>query len=171
MEKVNLDELKQEFDTLNNEHKNLYEEGTQLQKQLNELEKLKKIQEIRLKTCEKRMVEIKNIKFTKNIFNEEIVSKFADFHLLCEDELIKIIEGIDKTDYTKYDAQVPRIMDLEKVINFVVKIKTTYPGWKLKKLDNTGGRDSLPPVNWYEYSFITPEGHCFNYGGIKITRC
>ena len=58
-------------------------------------------------------------------------------------------------------------MDLEQVINFVLEIKTIYPGWKLQKLDHTGGRDSLPPLNWYEYSFITPEGHCFNYGGIK----
>jgi hypothetical protein len=168
MEKVNLDELKREFETLNNERNNLHEEGKQLQKQLNELQKLKNLQATTLKTCEKRMVEIKHIIFTENIFNEEIIAKFADFHLLCEDELIEIIKGIDKTDYTKYDK--PKIMDLEQVINFVLEIKTMYPGWKLKSLNKVGQRDSLPPVNWYEYSFITPKGHCFDYGGIKITR-
>ena len=90
MEKVNLDELKQEFETLNNERINLHEEGKQLQKQLNELQKLKNLQATTLKTCEKRMVEIKHRIFTENIFNEEIIAKFADFHLLCEDELIEI---------------------------------------------------------------------------------
>ena len=58
MEKVNLDELKQEFETLNNERNNLDEEGKQLQKQLNELQKLKNLQATTLKTCEKRMIEI-----------------------------------------------------------------------------------------------------------------
>jgi hypothetical protein len=59
-------------------------------------------------------------------------------------------------------------MDLEKVINFVLQIKTMYPGWKLKRLDQSGQRDSVPPINWYKYSFITPEGHCFDYGGFKV---
>lgn len=166
MEKVNLDELKQEFETLNNERTKLHNEGKELHKQTSELQKLRDLQATSFKACEKRMVEIKNIIFTENIFNEETMAKFTDFHLLCEDELIKIIEGIDKTDYRKYDK--PRIMDLEKVINFVLEIKTVYPGWKLKSVDKAGQRDSLPPINWYRYSFITPRGHCFDYGGFKV---
>ena len=166
MEPVNVEELKQEFETLNSERKKLHEEEKQLYKQIRELQKLKNLQAASLKTCEKRMIEIQNILFTQNIFNEETMSKFTDFHLLSANDIKQISKGLDKTDYTKYGK--PRIMDLENVVNFILRIKKLYPTWNLDLLQKTGQQDSLPPKNIYEYTFITPEGDHFIYGGLQV---
>lgn len=168
MELINLEELKQELESLNSERDTLKNEGTQLQKQSRELRKLINLKEASLQTCERRIFQIKNILFSQNIFNEETMSKFTDFHLLSADELTLIIKGLDKTDYTKYGK--PRIMDLENVVNFILRIKKLYSTWNLDLLQKTGQQDSLPPGNIYEYTFITPEGHRFIYGGLQIIR-
>lgn len=166
MELVNTEELKNKLESLKSERDVLKLEESQLKKKSDELYRLQKTARNNLKNCEKRIFEIENILFTKNIFNEETISKFTDFHLLSTNELTIINKGLDKTDYTAYGK--PRIMDLENVVNLIIKIKKLYPTWNLDLLQKTGQQDSLPPGNIYQYTFITPEGHHFIYGGLQV---
>lgn len=161
---VNMEELHQELEILKSECETINREGKQLEKQIRELDKLIDSKSRILRNKEKRIAKIKNILATQNIFDEETITKFTDFHLLSDDELKEITKGIDKTDYTAYGK--PKIMDLENVVNFVLKIKMLYPSWKLELLQKIARIDIKPPENIYEYTFITQEGFRFIYGGL-----
>jgi hypothetical protein len=168
MENINLEELNPDFKTLKSELDTLESGRTQLLEQISDLRKNINLNSNVLRENNDRMIEIQNILVTENMFNEKTMSIFPDFHLLGANELKVIIKGLDKTDYTSYGK--PRIIDLERVVKCILRIKKLYPTWNLHLLQKTGQQDSLPPGNIYEYTFITPEGYHFMYGGIVYKR-
>jgi hypothetical protein len=99
----------------------------------------------------------------KNMFKSFEANK--NFKLFNEDELIVISKGIDKFDYTKYGCQ--RFHDLDSVINYIINIKKIYQNWTLCAMRKQGQYDTLPPKNFYCYTFKTPEGF-FNLGNADL---
>lgn len=161
-------EMTEELEILNKERDALKLEKDQLTEKYNSLIYQKATVDRRLKEYEKKIAQIKISLESKIMFNEEIIAKFADFHLISVDEQTIISNNIDKTDYTRYGR--PRYIDLEDVINIILKIKRMNPTWKLRGMGmrNTGQMDCMPPQNMYEFIFITQEGFCFRYGGMLV---
>jgi hypothetical protein len=90
------------------------------------------------------------------------------FNKLTEEEQKIIVKGMDKTDYTKYSPEVARFYDLERLIQNVLDFKVKYPGWVLKSVIKSGQHDTMPPENYYKFSYMSPHGHYFTFGGIEI---
>ncbi len=166
MSKTDTEMWTEELEILNKERDALKLKKEQIVIHFNNICYEKDVVSDKLKECEKKIAQIKTSLESKNMFTEEIIANFEDFHLISIDEQTIIGINIDKSDYTRYGRA--RIMDLEDVINTILRIKKIHPTWKLKSMRNTGRLERLPPQNTYEFTFITQEGFCFNYVGMRI---
>ena len=166
MDKVYVEELTQEMIGLRNVYDVLLSETRELQKQKRQLQQQESVKTaVMLKTAN-RIKAIKDSLVAETVFYEMLIAKVANVHLLCKDEMDEIIKGIDKKDYTKYGCAP--IQDLEQVVELILRIKQLHPTWKFHKLCKSGQRDSVPPINFYQYAFMTPENFKFVLGGIEI---
>ena len=77
---------------------------------------------------------------------------------LTDDELMTIIEGMDKTDYTKTTSVSVRYLDLKQLVEIAILTKSKYPAYTLKKIIQDGQRISLPPQSCYVLSYGTEYG-------------
>ncbi len=98
---------------------------------------------------------------TANIF-----STFADLNSISKEEQCKIVGGMDKTDYTKYGKE--RWMDLNSIVDQVIEVKKEFSDWKLESLTKSHKYDTLPPKNFYRFTYKTPKGHYFTVGGFHL---
>ena len=120
----------------------------------------------RQKDKENIQKQIKNLQCKakkNNMFQNFEKEKLSFFN---EAELVVISNGIDKTDYTK--SNVPLFFDLKKTVDSIIEIKKKYPTWTLTSLEKKGQYDTLPPCNFYEFTFKTQENLYFYCGGIKL---
>ncbi len=93
------------------------------------------------------------------------------FETISQLELIVISTGMDNTDYRKmdkYDKNLPRYIDLERLVKEVIEFKKQYPGWVLERIQKTGQYDTFPPQSFYSFTYKTPQGHYMSHGGIEI---
>jgi hypothetical protein len=139
----------------------LNEENFKYNIELNDIRKIKRELMIKeraisdkVESNNKQIKKYQELIDSKNMFKSFETNE--DFKLLNEDELIAISKGIDKFDYTKYGCQ--RFHDLDLVIKYVINIKKKYPSWILDAMKKQGQYDTLPPKNFYRYTFKTPEG-------------
>ncbi len=148
----------------------LNEENSKCNIELNEIRKIKRELMIKeralsdkVESNNKQIKKYQELIESKNMFKS--FESNDDFKLLNEDELIAISKGIDKFDYTKYGCQ--RFHDLDLVVNHVINIKKRYSSWTLDSMRKQGQYDTLPPKNFYRYTFKTPEGF-FNQEGLEL---
>jgi hypothetical protein len=104
-----------------------------------------------IKELEKEIKRLENIENMKIMIDDNI-KNIDGYNLLNENELIAITSNIDKTDYTIHN--VPRWLDLEKIIKRTIQIKKYYPEWTLVSVDVAGQRDCIPPERGYSYRFV-----------------
>ena len=150
-----ISDLTSEIIILNNEYNNIkkeqlkrYTEKQIIEKELTEKKKL-------LRTFE--------IKYSINTVFYQDIQNIPNFNLLTKDDLFKISESIDKTDYTSIsNGKYPRFIDLENIVKYIIQIKEIYPLWKLTYINKFGKIDTYPPKNCYTYHFVTPEGLMFS---------
>jgi hypothetical protein len=87
---------------------------------------------------------------------KEYKINITDFDKLISDrELLKIYEGIDKTDFTYMGEK--RWFDLDKIVKKILEIKlnkTNLFVLSLHKLEIISIQETWPPVNKYKYKFI-----------------
>jgi len=88
---------------------------------------------------------------TKSMISEYI-KNIENFDLIQADELILIMNKMDKTDYRKY-GDYPRLIDLEKICKEVITMKKRYPTWVLMDLEKSSQTNTLPPQSSYYYKF------------------
>ena len=104
-------------------------------------------------------VKIKNVKDL--ILTEDIFKPFESvygYNLLTELDKLHIYHGMDKINYQEQNENLPRYIDLEKIINFIIDIKSRYFNFILISVKIGKQIASLPPQNNYIYTFKTPEG-------------
>jgi hypothetical protein len=104
-----------------------------------------------IKELEKEIKRLENMENMKIMIDDNI-KNIDGYNLLNENELIAITSNIDKTDYTRHN--VPRWLDLEKIIKRTIQIKKYYPEWTLVSVDVAGQRDCIPPEREYSYRFV-----------------
>ncbi len=112
---------------------------------------------------EKKIKNLKNIFFVKHMFKNISEEKLQYF---TEDELVAINKGIDKSDYTKYN--VPILFDLDKTLDNIIETKKKYSEWKLDSLSKGGQYDTMPPQNFYKFTYKTQEGWYVTMGGLQV---
>ena len=87
---------------------------------------------------------------------KEYKINITDFDKLISDrELLKIYEGIDKTDFTYMGEK--RWFDLDKIMNKILEIKINKNNLfvlSLHKLQIISIQETWPPINKYKYQFI-----------------
>ena len=156
----NLNEKKQ---NITSERLTLSKTLRAIDKQLNDIDK--NIQSV-LKEIKRR----EEIEETRIILTEEI-KKMDGFELLSEDEFCIITTKMDKTDYRKYNNNLPRWLDLTRIISEVISIKKHYTNWTLSGLSRGGQYDTMPPQTFYKFEFKDQFGNYFNVGGITFISC
>jgi hypothetical protein len=158
----------------------LREQLVQVDTELSELKKIaaehrKKISicENRKKDLSKEIQKLEAIIEAENVF--ETVEHMGGFDALSQEELLIIFKNMDKTDYRKMDAvrarsgqEIPRWLDLERIVTQVIEMKKLYAGWILCGLSRDGQYDTLPPQTFYKYTYKTPNGHYMSVGGISV---
>ena len=150
----------------------LRSELIQVDAELKELNKIYMEHRKKVTLCENKKKELsKEIKKLEDIIEAENVFESVQgvegFETLLKEELVAILNGMDKTDYRKY-GNYPRWYDLERLVKQVIEFKKLYPGWILERLGSGGQYDTLPPQTFYRYSYKTPQGHYMTFGGIEV---
>jgi hypothetical protein len=130
---------------------------------LNKQKKLLSYKINEIESEEKKFIqEIKNIKEIKDKpLMKKIVKEIDVENILSDDEINKIYQGMDKSDYS--DCGVKDWLDVEKLVNQAIKIKNKYRSMNFI-LDNVKislSEDRYPPNNYYNLRFIDSEGLCF----------
>jgi hypothetical protein len=162
---LNYEQIKKRIKELKSNYDILYEDSKETDRQRRELGGKYNLQTKQLKELDKEIKKYENYILQETILDDDIRSK-PGFNLLTIDEIHSIIKGVDKTDYTKYG--IKRFADIEHVISMVLEVKQIYPTWKLEFMRVCGSYDTVPPKNYYEFEFITPDGIRFSRGGLKI---
>lgn len=162
---------KMEFAEAKNEIIRVRDELSQVQYELNRLNKIYiehrrqvTLFENKKRDLSKQIKNLEEIIETENVF--ESVQNVEGFDTLLKSELVAISNGMDKTDYRKH-GNYPRWYDLERLVKEVINFKKIYPGWILEHLASGGQYDVLPPQTFYRYTYKTPNGHHMNMGGIE----
>jgi len=150
--KVELAQIENERDKFNKEYMNIGKKVRLCKNKQDDL--LKSIKEL------EKIVE------SENIF--ESVNGLEGLETLTQDEKVVISNGMDRTDYRKND-NFPRWLDLEKLVNQVIKFKIHYPEWILERIVKSGQYDTLPPKNFYKFTYRTQQGYIFSHGGFEIS--
>jgi hypothetical protein len=154
-----LDKVINEFNANSNARKEVYMKRK-------ELDNLIRDHDNKSKELSKLIQELKDAKEFENIFSS--FESVEGFNLLSDEERSLIVKGMDKTDYTNNDPLLPRWHDLERLIKEVGEFKIKYPGWVLSSLKKLGQIDTIPPQNFYKFTYLSPQGHYFTYGGIEL---
>jgi len=161
-----------EFVEANNEIKKLNDELVQIETEYKKFNREYADLGKKIRLCESRKKEISNcIKQLKDIISLEDIPAnilcIEGFEILSQNELVIITNGMDKVDYRKY-GDYPQWFDLEKLVKEVVEFKKLYEGYTLEKIIRAGQYDTMPPDNFYKFTYKTPHGHYLNYGGIEV---
>ena len=152
------------------------EEFNQISIECNEFNRIHKENLKKMRACEGRKNQLlKVLKQLENIIESETmlssVTNFEGIDTLSQDELTIICSNMDKTNYNKcarsYENNYPRWYDLEGIVKEVIEFKKLYPGWTLDGLQISGKYDTMPPQNFYKYTYKTPYGHYMSHGGIE----
>jgi hypothetical protein len=164
--RIKIVELKDELAEFESEYKDLYKKD-------NEIRKKMRLCESKKKELSKEIKGLEKIIETENIF--ESVQGVEGFETLLQEELVAISNGMDKTDYKNMEivrarskAEIPRWLDLERLVKEVIAFKKLYPGWILERIASCGQYDTLPPQIFYKYTYKTPQGHYMSFGGIEV---
>lgn len=99
----------------------------------------------------------------------ETVAGIEGFNILSQQELTVIASKIYRKDFrTSLNPDIPRWLDLEKVVRNVILFKNNHPGWTLDSLTNTTDfttlnlRGTYPPKFHYAYKYSSlNEEYCF----------
>ena len=91
----------------------------------------------------------------------EEVKKIDIENILCEEEIKKIYQGMDKSDYS--DAGKKSWLDVDKLVNSIIKVKNKYQSMNfvLNEVKLGMSEDRYPPNNYYSLTFKDSEGLCF----------
>lgn len=91
----------------------------------------------------------------------EEVKKIDTENLLSEDEIKKIYQGMDKTDYSVIKKK--SWLDIDKLVNSIIINKKKYQllNFVLVEVKLTMSEDRYPPNNYYSLKFKDSEGLCF----------
>ena len=87
------------------------------------------------------------VEYRRNIIESEDIYVnvlwIEGFEILLKQELVAISTGMNQTDYRKMDQviatskeEVPRYIDLERLVKEVIEFKKQYPGWILERIQN-----------------------------------
>lgn len=162
---------KMEFTEAKNKILKLHIELSEVETEINELNKiyrehLKKVNlcVLRKKQLSQEIKKLEDIIESVNIFDS--VRVLDGFDTLIQEELTIISQGMDKTDYRKH-GNYPRWYDLERLVKEIIEFKKLYPGWILERLSRGGQYDTLPPQTFYRFTYKTPQGHFMTIGGIE----
>ena len=66
------------------------------------------------------------------------------------------------------NEDIPRYIDLERLVKEVIEFKKIYPGWVLDRIQKSGQYDTLPPQSFYKFTYKSPQGHYMSHGGIEL---
>ena len=91
----------------------------------------------------------------------EDVKKIDINNILSDGEILKIYQGMDKSDYS--DAGKNSWLDLDKLINSTIRVKNKYTSMNFILVNVKLGmsEDRYPPTNYYTLNFKDSEGVCF----------
>jgi chromosome segregation ATPase len=151
--KIKIEQLNIEITKINDTHNSLNKEYIEIRKKIRLNEDLKK----------ELLTDIKNLKNiieSENIFDD--VKELEDFNTLTQDELIVISTNMDRRDYTAHVKR--RWIDLSRLVKEVIELKKQYPGWILNNINLGGCYETMPPQNFYKFTFKTPQGHKLTLG-------
>ena len=160
--KTKIATLKDEYNDCQNSQNQIINEKRELQKKENNIrnkikeitKKIQELEEITFERSNNHSSVLADILLTENMGNS--ISPINGFELLTQSELAIIFKGMDKADYRKY-GNYPRFIDMEQIVKTLIKTKKKYSGWVLYNLNKKGQIDIMPPDNFYEYTFITPD--------------
>ena len=155
-----------EIKRLKNELKEVCIDYMKYKKQYNEIIRLMSSCTSRKQEISIKISDLERIIESSTIFDS--VNSIDGFETLLKNELLAISNGMDKTDYRKYETNYPRWFDLERLVKDVIKCKTQYPGWILETISIKGRLDTLPPQSSYNFTYKTPQGDYMSYKGIEV---
>lgn len=144
-------------------------ESNKFTKEYREIQKKLSLCTEQINQKKKEIKELQKIIESENVFDS--VAGIEGFDTLNADELLAISNGMDRTDYTKYSSNIPRWLDIERLVKEVIEFKKQYEGFVLQRISICGKYDTLPPKNSYKFTYKTPQGHYLSYGGIELIRC
>lgn len=144
--KLELDQAIDEFNLNSELRKEVFFKIKDLNKQMAEYE-------IKSRTLGKIIQEYKDMIACGNL------GSTPGFDRLTEQEQQIIINSMDKTDYSVSNPELPRYLDLDRLVQRVLDFKTQYPGWVLNSIVLVGSDNQGPPANNYRFTFKTPLGH------------
>jgi plasmid maintenance system antidote protein VapI len=112
----------------------------------------------RLREILSRSTHMHEIMRFEKIFTDvaEYALNIPEYEILQYDELVLIVRVMDKTDFTQR-CNCPRWFEFEKLVKSVIKFKKLklLTGLTLEKIKKTGWHNSLPPINYYDFTFST----------------
>ena len=155
-----------EIKRLKNELNEVCIDYMKYKKQYNEIIRLMSSCTSRKQEISIKISDLERIIESSTIFDS--VNSIDGFETLLKNELLAISNGMDKTDYRKYETNYPRWFDLERLVKDVIKCKTQYPGWILETISIKGRLDTLPPQSSYNFTYKTPQGDYMSYKGIEV---
>jgi hypothetical protein len=131
-------------------------EKTILMKKVRELERTEENINNIIRELEVKIKNVKDLILTEDIFRP--FESTYGYNLLTELDKLHIYHGMDKINYQELDENLPRYIDLEKIINFIIDIKSRYINFILISVKIGKQITLLPPKTDYVYTFKTPEG-------------
>jgi hypothetical protein len=166
---MELIEAKAKLESLRDDLRKVQIEYEEIYKIYKESERKIKLSDNTLRSLAKEIKKMEQIIETENMF--ESVNNIEGFDILTKNDLFIISKGMDKTDYRqRIKSNYPRWIDLERLVKEVIHFKSIYPDWILENIIVTGHYDSLPPQNFYKFTYKTPAGHYMMYGGMDVNN-
>lgn len=169
---MDIPEVQNTIITLQDEFKEMIRECKKYNKLMNDNRR-------KMDECENRKKEISTeIKRLEHIIEHEdafdFASKMEGYDTLSQSELEAIIIGMDKKNYSTSTSnstnQIPRWIDLERLIREVIEFKKDYPNWVLISIQKSFQYDTFPPKNNYKFTYQIPQGYRVSFGGVEFIR-
>lgn len=158
--------VKTELAEFESEYKELYKQYGEIGKKMRSCESKKK-------NLTREIKKLQDIIESEDIYAN--VLWIEGFEMISQVELVAISTGMDQTNYRDMELvrisnnkNIPRYIDLERLVKEVIEFKKQYPGWILERIQKTGQYDTLPPQSFYKFTYKSPHGHYMSYGGIEI---
>ena len=155
-----------EIKRLKNELNEVCIDYMKYKKQYNEIIRLMSSSTSRKQEIAIKISDLERIIESSTIFDS--VNSIDGFETLLKNELLAISNGMDKTDYRKYETNYPRWFDLERLVKNVIKCKTQYPGWILETISIKRQLHTCPPNTVYKFTYKTPQGDYMSCEGIEV---
>ena len=155
-----------EIKRLKNELNEVCIDYMKYKKQYNEIIRLMSSCTSRKQEISIKISDLERIIESSTIFDS--VNSIDGFETLLKNELLAISNGMDKTDYRKYETNYPRWFDLERLVKDVIKYKTQYPGWILETISIKRQLHTCPPNTCYKFTYKTPQGDYMSCVGIEV---